>query len=114
MMVLEGGVERLRMSLEAERLAKTMMVGHAKGEMPPDMRLMPREATVKSMATAEREFPSGEGWRRSQDHHQECDEQQPVMFRHDPFPLRCWSHHCKVVLALIPCAPTGRTRCQRS
>jgi hypothetical protein len=114
MMVLEGGVEKLRMSLEAERLTKTMMVGHAKGEMPPKMRLMPPELLVQAMPAAEREFPTGEGWRRSQDHHQECDEQQPVMFRHDPFPLRCWSHHCKVVLALIPCVPTGRTRCQRS
>jgi hypothetical protein len=62
------------------------MVGHAKGEMPPDVRVMPIKPTVKSMATAEREFPSGEGWRRSHEHHQECDEQQPAMSRHDPPP----------------------------
>jgi hypothetical protein len=64
--------------------AGAVMVGHAKGEMPPDMRVMPIEPTVKSVATAEREFTSGEGWRRSQDHHQACDEQQPAISHHDP------------------------------
>jgi hypothetical protein len=113
-MVLEGGVEKPRMPLEAERPTKAMMVRQAKGEMLAKMRLMPLEPLVQAMAAAEKEFTTGEGWRRSQHHHQECDEQQPVMFRHDPSPLRCWSLHCKAVLALIPCALTGRTRCQRS
>jgi hypothetical protein len=56
--VLEGGVKKLRVPMEAEMLTKALMVGHAKGEMPPDMRVMPIEPTVKSMATAEREFTS--------------------------------------------------------
>jgi len=72
--VLEGGVEKPRAAVEVETLTKAMIVGHAKGEMPPDMRVMPIEPTVKSMAAAEREFTSGEGWCRSQHHHQECDE----------------------------------------
>jgi hypothetical protein len=85
--VLEGGVEKLRASMKAETLTKAMIVGHAKGEMPPDMRVLPMEPTVKPMAAAEREFTTREGWRRSQHHHQECDEQQPAMSRHDPSPL---------------------------
>jgi hypothetical protein len=63
--VLEGGVEKLRMPMEAERLTKAMMAGHAQGEMPAKMRLMPLEPLVQSMAAAEREFTTGEGWRRS-------------------------------------------------
>jgi hypothetical protein len=100
-MVLEGGVEKPRMPLEAERLTKAMMVGHAKGEMPLEMRLMPLEPVVQSTAAAEREFTTGKGWRRGHHHHQECDEQQPVMFRHDPSPLGCWSLHRSAMLALI-------------
>jgi hypothetical protein len=84
--VLEGGVEKLRVPLEAERLAKAMLVGHAKGEMSPDMRLMPMEPLVQSMAASESEFTTGESWRRRQHHHQQHDEQQPVMSRHDPSP----------------------------
>ena len=83
-MVFEGGVEKLRAAMEVETWTKAMMVGHAKGELPPDMRVMLIEPTVKSVATAEREFASGEGWRRRQDHHQECDEQQPAMSHPDP------------------------------
>jgi hypothetical protein len=63
--VLEGGVKKLRLPMEAEVLTKALMVGHAKGEMPPDMRVMPMESIVKSMAAAEREFTTGEGWRHS-------------------------------------------------
>jgi hypothetical protein len=87
--VLEGGVERLRVPLEAEMPIKAMLVGHAKGEMPPDMRLLPLEPLVKSMAAAEagREFTTGESWRRRQHHHQEYAEHQPAMSRHDPSPL---------------------------
>lgn len=81
--MLEGGVKKLRVPMEAEMLTKALMVGHAKGEMPPDMRVMPMEPIVKSMAAAEREFTTGEGWRRSQHHHQERDEQQPSMSCHN-------------------------------
>jgi hypothetical protein len=84
--VLEGGVEKLWVPLEAERLAKAMPVGHAKGEMSPEVRLMPMEPLAKSMAAAEREFTTGESWRRRQHHHQQHDEQQPAMSRHDPSP----------------------------
>jgi hypothetical protein len=67
--VFEGGVEKPRPVMEAESPIQAMMVGHAKGEMPPDMRVMPMEPMVQSMAAAEaaaeREFTSGEGWRRS-------------------------------------------------
>jgi hypothetical protein len=82
--VFEGRVEKLRAAMEVETWTKAMMVGHAKGEMPPDMRVMLIEPTVKSVATAEREFTSSEGWRRSQHHHQECDEHQPAISHHDP------------------------------
>jgi len=51
--VLKGGAERLRVPMETERLTKAMMVGHTKGEMPPDMRGMPMEPLVQSMAAAE-------------------------------------------------------------
>jgi hypothetical protein len=51
--VLEGGVEKLRASMKAETLTKAMIVGHAKGEMPPDMRGRPMEPLVQSMAAAE-------------------------------------------------------------
>ena len=88
-MALKGGVEKLRVPLEAEMLTKAMMAGNAKGEMPLEMRVMPMEPVVKSMAAAEGErgFTTGQGWRRSQRHHQERDEQQPAMSRHDPSPL---------------------------
>jgi hypothetical protein len=87
--VLKGGVEKLRLPLEAEMLTEAMMAGDAKGEMPLEMRVMPMEPVVKSMAAAEggREFTTGEGWRRSQHHHRERDGQQPAMSRHDPSPL---------------------------
>jgi hypothetical protein len=84
--VLEGGVEKLRVPLEAERPTKAVLVGHAKGEMSPEMRLMPVEPLVKSMAAAEREFTTGESWRRRQHHHQQHDKQQPAMSRHNPSP----------------------------
>jgi hypothetical protein len=80
-------VEKLRVPMEAEMLTKAMIMGHAKGEMPPDMRVMPMEPLVPSMAAAARELTTGEGWRRRQHHHQECDEQPPAMSRHDPSPL---------------------------
>ena len=88
-MALKGGVEKLRVPLGAETLTKAMMAGNAKGEMPLEMRVMPMEPVVKSMAAAEGErgFTTGQGWRRSQRHHQERDEQQPAMSRHDPSPL---------------------------
>jgi hypothetical protein len=87
--VLKGSVEKLRVLMQAERLTKAMMVGQPKGEMPPDMWVMPMEPPVKSMATAEgdREFTTGEGWRCSQHRHQECDEPQPAMSCHAPSPL---------------------------
>lgn len=49
MVVLGGGVEPLRVSMEAEMLTKAMLVGHAKGGMPPEMRVMPLEPLVKSI-----------------------------------------------------------------
>jgi hypothetical protein len=76
-------MKKLRVPMEAEMLTKALMVGHAKGEMPPDMRVMPMDPIVKSMGAAEREFTTGEGWRRSQHHHQERDEQQPSMSCHN-------------------------------
>jgi hypothetical protein len=51
--VLKGGAERLRVPIETEGLTKAKMVGHTKGEMPPDMRGMPMEPLVQSMAAAE-------------------------------------------------------------
>ncbi len=74
-MVLQGGVEKRRVPMEAEMVTKAMMVGHDKEEMTPEMRVMAMEPMVKSMAAAkgEREFTTGEGWRRSQHHHQERD-----------------------------------------
>jgi hypothetical protein len=51
--VLKGGVERLRVPMETERLTEAVMAGHAKGEMPPDMRGRPMEPLVQSMAAAE-------------------------------------------------------------
>jgi hypothetical protein len=85
--VLEGGVIKLRVPMETETLIKAMMVGHAIGEMPPDVRVMPVEPMVRSMAAAEREFTAGEGWRRTQHHDQERHEQQQAMFRHNSSPL---------------------------
>jgi hypothetical protein len=84
--VLEGGVEKPRVAMEAETLTKAMAVGHAKEKMPAGMRVLPMEPLVKSMATAEREFTTGDGWRRRQHHHQEPNEQSPTMSRHDPSP----------------------------
>jgi hypothetical protein len=51
--VLKGDAERLRVLMETERLTKAMMVGQTKEEMPPDMRGMPMEPLVQSMAAAE-------------------------------------------------------------
>jgi hypothetical protein len=59
--VLKGAVEKLRVPMEAERLTKAMMMGHAKGERPSDVRVLPMEPTVQSMAAAEREFTTGDG-----------------------------------------------------
>jgi hypothetical protein len=75
--------------METELPIKALMVRHAKGEMPPDMRVMPVEPMGKSMAAAEgvKEFTTGEGWRRSQHDDQERDEPQPAISRHDPSPL---------------------------
>jgi hypothetical protein len=84
--MLEGGVEKLRAAMEVETRTKAMAVGDAKEKMPADMRVMPMEPMVKSMAAAEREFTTGDGWSRSQHHHQECNEQQPAMSCHDPSP----------------------------
>ena len=71
-MALKGGVEKLWAPLEAEMPTKAMMVGGAEGEMLPEMRVMPMEPVVKSMATAEgkRGFTTGQGWRYSRHHHQ--------------------------------------------
>jgi hypothetical protein len=87
--VLKGGVEKLRVPMDAEMLTKAMLVGPTKGEMPPEMRAMPMEPMVQSMAAAGggRECATGEGWRRSQYYHQERDEQPPAMSRHDSSPL---------------------------
>jgi hypothetical protein len=72
--VFKRGVEKPPAVMEVESRIKAMMVGHAKKEMPPDMRMMLMEPAVKSMAAAERELTSGECWRRSEHQHQECDE----------------------------------------
>jgi hypothetical protein len=87
--VLEGGVEELRVPMEAEMWTEAMMVRHVKGEMPSDMRVMPMEPLVQSMAAAEGERGSttGEGWRCSQDPDQERNEQKPPMSCHDLSPL---------------------------
>jgi hypothetical protein len=87
--LLKGRVEKLRLPLEAEMPTKAMMAGDAEGEMPPEMRVMPMEPVVKSMAAAEGEgrFTTRQGWRRSQHHHQQGNGQQPAMSRHDPSPL---------------------------
>lgn len=90
--VPKGGVEKFRVPLEAEMPTKAMVAGDAKGEMPPEMRVMPMEAVVKSMSAAEGKggFTTGQGWRYSRHRHQERDEQQPAMSRHNPSPrLTC-------------------------
>jgi hypothetical protein len=59
--LLKGRVEKLRVPMEPKVPTKEMMVGHAKGEMSPDMRGMPMEPLGQSMAATEGErgFPPG-------------------------------------------------------
>jgi hypothetical protein len=100
-MVLKGGVERSPVPMETERLTEAVRAGDTDGEMPPDRRGVPMEPLVKSMAAAEApELTTGEGWRRSPHRHQQRDEHQPAMARHDPSPppmsVPTWSRDARV------------------
>jgi hypothetical protein len=104
--VLKGSAEKLRVPMEAEMVTKTMMVRHDKEEMSPEMQVMAMEPMVKSMAAAqaEKEFTTGEGWRRRQHHHQARDEKPPAI-RRDRASLVHLVHEGNLPVLFDRCSP---------